>query len=124
MNPPKKTEDTRRFLAFKALPPRSTLPSSSAQSTSDIPDSETGLVRAITDEIVLAANKTRRKHMMDWRMPISEGATNEESQIGDEEQSTKELDVEEKDVISVADAKKSTGYLEQLGYAAKKLVWG
>jgi hypothetical protein len=33
------------------------------------------------------------------------------------------LTVEEKDIISASDAKKSTGYLEQLGYSLKKLVW-
>jgi hypothetical protein len=31
--------------------------------------------------------------------------------------------VKEEDVISLADAKKSTGYLEQLGHSLKKLVW-
>lgn len=31
--------------------------------------------------------------------------------------------VEHADIISVADAKKRTGYLEQLGYSIKKLVW-
>ncbi|KIV87043.1 hypothetical protein PV11_02614 [Exophiala sideris] len=31
--------------------------------------------------------------------------------------------VEHADIISVADAKKRTGYLEQLGYSIKKMVW-
>ncbi|KAK6438278.1 hypothetical protein LTR95_005515, partial [Oleoguttula sp. CCFEE 5521] len=31
--------------------------------------------------------------------------------------------VQEKDVISLADAKKATGYIESLGYSLKKLVW-
>jgi hypothetical protein len=31
--------------------------------------------------------------------------------------------VEQDDIISLADAKKRTGYLEQLGYSIKKLVW-
>jgi hypothetical protein len=31
--------------------------------------------------------------------------------------------VEQEDIISLADAKKRTGYLEQLGYSIKKLVW-
>jgi hypothetical protein len=33
------------------------------------------------------------------------------------------LKVEQKDVISVAEARKSTGYLESIGYSLKKLVW-
>ena len=32
-------------------------------------------------------------------------------------------EVEVKDVISVADARKSTGYMESIGYSLKRLVW-
>ena len=31
--------------------------------------------------------------------------------------------VEERDVISITDAKKSTGYVESIGYSLKRLVW-
>jgi hypothetical protein len=34
------------------------------------------------------------------------------------------LEVEEKDIISLTDARKTTGYLEQFEYSLKKLVWG
>ena len=32
-------------------------------------------------------------------------------------------EVEERDVVSVAEARKGTGYIETLGYSLKKLVW-
>lgn len=98
-----------RFLAFKALPPRSSVaPSSSAanvnESTSATPENEVEVVRSVCEEIAREANRKRK-------------------QAQEEDQGRKELLVEEKDVISAADAKKSTGYLEQLGYSLKKLVW-
>ncbi|KAF2124634.1 hypothetical protein P153DRAFT_370564 [Dothidotthia symphoricarpi CBS 119687] len=35
----------------------------------------------------------------------------------------KTLEVEERDIVSLAEARRSTGYLEQIGYSLKKLVW-
>ncbi|KAF2641803.1 SacI domain-containing protein [Massarina eburnea CBS 473.64] len=100
----KPTPDTGRFLAFKALPPQSSIPPSASESTSTsppaTPDNEVEVVRNICDEIVRVANGKK----------------------GDDGQE-KELKGEEKDVIGARDAKKSTGYLEQLGYSLKKMVW-
>ncbi|CAI6336667.1 unnamed protein product [Periconia digitata] len=103
-----------RFLAFKALPPSSTVvptPSSptsmsaSADSLPDVPpENEVEVVKSICEEIVREANKLSSQR------------------IG-EQQEQRGLNVEEKAVVSAADAKKSTGYMEQLGYSLKKMVW-
>lgn len=122
--PKAKPEDTRRFLAFKALPPRSTLPTASTSSTFDDPDNEAELIRAVTDEVVRVANKARMEHAVRWNIPFVKQRSDEVSPQEGGTNTITELIVEDKDVISAADAKKSTGYLEQLGYAAKKLVWG
>lgn len=102
-----KQSDTGRFLAFKALPPRSSLPSSSSE-TLDTPENEVEIVRSVCDEIVRVANKAKHENAV--------------THSGDGGQ--RRLAVEEKDIISLSDAKKSTGYLEQLEYSLKKLVWG
>jgi len=87
-----------RFLAFKALPARSSVPSSPGET----PENEGEVVKSVCDEIVRVANKARKGGV-------------EEDRI---------LEVKEKDIISLADAKKTTGYLEQFEYSLKKLVWG
>ena len=46
-----------------------------------------------------------------------------QEQGGDEETDTKGALVEEADIIGVAEAKRSTGLLEQWGHSLKKLVW-
>lgn len=96
---------TGRFLAFKALPPRSSVAASSGNS-SNAPENEGDVVKEVCDEIVRVANK----------------ATNTDVSSGDG--SERSLTVEEKDIISLVDAKKTTGYLEQFEYSLKKLVWG
>ncbi|KAI4633162.1 hypothetical protein J4E80_000525 [Alternaria sp. BMP 0032] len=93
-----KQDTAGRFLAFKALPPRSSVPSSPG----DNPDNEGEVVKSVCDEIVRIANEMKKGGR-------DEGRT---------------LKVEEKDIISLVDAKKSTGYLEQFEYSLKKLVWG
>jgi hypothetical protein len=107
----KKQPDAGRFLAFKALPPRSNIASSDSP---DTPDNEVEVVRSVCDEIARVANKTQRSTDK-WTVPdtAQEGLDME-----------RQLVVEEKDIIGLADAKKSTGYLEQLEYSLKKLVWG
>ncbi|KAK7517557.1 SacI homology domain-containing protein [Phyllosticta citriasiana] len=96
-----------RFLAFKALPPKSSFATTSPSgSTNDDdndadPPSERELVGLICDEIVRVASRQRSPARRE-----SAG-----------------LNVEEGDVISLAEAKKSTGFLEQIGYSLKKLVW-
>ncbi|KAJ4991884.1 hypothetical protein SVAN01_02734 [Stagonosporopsis vannaccii] len=89
-----------RFLAFKALPPRSSVPSEGEKA-----ENEAETVKEICEEVVRVANKVRK---------AESGAGSEDS---------KDLRIEEKDIISLADARKSTGYLEQIGYSLKKLVW-
>jgi len=98
--------DGIRSLAFKALPPQSSI---AAGEGVDAPVSEVQMVKGVCEEIARVASKTRK------------GSGAAESAEGAD--SDKELVVEEKDVISLADAKKSTGYFEQLGYSLKKLVW-
>ncbi|KAH5232047.1 hypothetical protein HBI62_066990 [Parastagonospora nodorum] len=106
-----KKEEAGRFLAFKALPPRSNV---SSKDTPDSPDNEIEVVKSVCDEIVRVANKSGNK----WNVP-------ETAQEGlDYEGQNRQLTVEEKDIISLANAKKTTGYLEQIEYSLKKLVWG
>ncbi|KAK6003080.1 hypothetical protein QM012_000925 [Aureobasidium pullulans] len=97
-----------RLLAFKALPPRN---SASKGKNTDGELSEVEMVRHICEEIERLSNKAliRQTH-------TAAGAE-------EEQQCARKLQVEKKDVISVAEARKSTGYLESLGYSLKKLVW-
>ncbi|KAI8932582.1 hypothetical protein NX059_010086 [Plenodomus lindquistii] len=92
-----------RFLAFKALPPRS------GSSSGSTPESEGELVKSVCAEIVRIANKV---------------TTEEFSKPGRADGDERSLKVEEKDIINLTDARKTTGYLEQLEYSLKKLVWG
>lgn len=109
-----KPSDAGRFLAFKALPPRSNISFSEAP---DTPDNEVEVVKSVCDEIARVANKAQ-KSAGKWSVPDT-------AQEGlDYEGQDRHLKVEEKDIISLADAKKTTGYLEQLEYSLKKLVWG
>lgn len=103
-------EGMGRFLAFKALPPRSSV---AAVESDDAPLDEVGIVKEICDQIAKVATASRQ----------SKTARDGEVEEKDDGNASKELVVEERDIISVADAKKSTTYVEQLGYALKKLVW-
>jgi hypothetical protein len=105
-----KSADAGRFLAFKALPPRSNI---STSESPDTPENEVELVKGVCDEIARVANKTQK-----YNVPgtAQEGL--------DYEGQNRQLAVEEKDIISLADAKNTTGYLEQIEYSLKKLVWG
>lgn len=109
----KKKDETgsTRILAFKALPP-----ASSARKEED--DTKDGgdmlsidLVKHICHEIARLATAAAEKEA--------------ESAAGGD--TTDDMDkgwaVERQDVISLAEAKRSTGYLESLGYSLKKLVW-
>jgi hypothetical protein len=104
-----------RFLAFKALPPGS----STSSTNSGTPDTEIEVVKSVCEEIARVANKNNRGKW-DVEGTAQEGLDYEGKNDGD----GRRLNVEEKDIISLADAKKSTGYLEQLEYGLKKLVWG
>ncbi|KEQ68474.1 hypothetical protein M436DRAFT_58341 [Aureobasidium namibiae CBS 147.97] len=93
-----------RVLAFKALPPRN---SASKGKNSEGEMSEAECVKHICEEIERLGNKAVARNTAG----------------GEEGKGEKKLKVEQKDVISVAEARKSTGYLESLGYSLKKLVW-
>ncbi|KAH7406729.1 SacI homology domain-containing protein [Phaeosphaeria sp. MPI-PUGE-AT-0046c] len=108
------TMDEGRFLAFKALPPHSNISTSEAP---DTPDNEVELVKSICDEIARVAS-TAQKSAGKWNVPDT---PQEGLDLDGQDQ---HLEVEEKDIISLTDAKKTTGYFEQLEYSLKKLVWG
>lgn len=88
------------ILAFKALPSQNLAGPAQADSTA-IPELE--LIRSICTEI--------------------ESAAISRSRIGPGHVDGKIDFVTEKDVISLKDAKRSTGIFEQLGHEIKKLVW-
>jgi hypothetical protein len=96
-----------KLLAFKALPPRSSFVGQQGESQQPVSESE--MIKTVTEQIAAVVNRSRVP-------PVSTG-----KQQQDEEEP--KLLVEEKDIISLADARKSTGYLEQVGFALKKLVW-
>lgn len=95
----KANPDEGRFLAFKALPPRTSVPGEGEK-----PDNEGEVVKEICEEVLRIANRAKKD-------------------AGDGDVDNRVLEIEEKDIINLADAKKSTGYLEQIGYSLKKLVW-
>jgi hypothetical protein len=89
------------LLAFKALSAKT----SAAKGVGEEADMNEGeLVKHICDEI----RKTWEKAAKDDRG----------GELGSEI-----LEVQEKDVLSAAEARKSTTYIESLGYSLKKLVW-
>jgi hypothetical protein len=92
-----------KFLAFKALPPRSSFVG--RQGEGQQPPSEDEMIKTVTEQILSVVNKARA--------PLPAG----------QDDTVKLLEIENKDIISLMDAKKSTGYLEQVGFALKKLVW-
>lgn len=93
-------KDGTRLLAFKALPPKATAVRDEHVDVDK--HSEIELVRHMCDDIHRLLVLSRKQ---------GEEDTGEAPQV------------EEKDVISVTDARKSTGYVESIGYSLKKLVW-
>lgn len=91
---------TLKILAFKALPARSSLAGVDGQQTHTI--SERELVASICDEI---------------RRAVSNGET---SGVGSDGSAGF---IEDREIISLLEARKSTGLLEQWGHSLKKLVW-
>ena len=90
----------QKILAFKALPARSSQAKVEGQEGTVL--SEMELVQDICEEIQRAAFAS---DATDSRLP------------------DKDSFVEERDIISLDQAKKSTGLLEQWGHSLKKLVW-
>lgn len=96
-----------KLLAFKALPPRSSF--AGGQGNDQKPPSEIDLIKLVTEQIANSINKANDH--------------DDEPAKSDDRQESHKLVVEQKEIVSLAEAKKSTGYLEQLGYSLKKLVW-
>jgi hypothetical protein len=93
-----KSTNNERILAFKALPARSAV----AEKNGEVPPmNEMAQVKNICAEIERVA--------LAWK-PVE--ATSEHKSI-----------VERGDIISLAEARKATGIIEQLGHSLKKLVW-
>jgi hypothetical protein len=96
--------DQTRLMAFKALPPSSSATKDDVQEIEHL--SEVDLIKRICDQLQQAVEAAARKG----------GGSN-----ADDRGSI--LKVEDHDVISVAEAKRSTGYIESIGYSLKRLVW-
>jgi hypothetical protein len=86
-------KDESRLLAFKALPPGSSASKDDAEGVES--RSEVDLIQHICDQL--------RNAMKGQTRTLPE--------------------VEERDVISAAEARKNTGYMESIGYSLKRLVW-
>ena len=96
-NEPEKNQP--RLLAFKALPPDS---SNAKKSNRTENMNEVEFVKHVCEKVHIAMKAAAaHDHLGLDRTP----------------------EVEERDVISAADAKKNTGYVESLGYSLKRLVW-
>jgi len=96
--PHAETEKRPGVLAFKVLAPRT-----SVSKGETITQTEQELVRSIVEEIVMASAQNNNTSESAKAAPLA---------------------VEQRDIISVEEAKKTTGYLEQIGYSLKKMVWG
>ena len=97
-------KDEMRLLAFKALPPQASASKDNTEGMAEM--SEIDYVNHICKEVQSAMAVALKSKQGDMPGPVEEVAQ-----------------VEEKDVISVADARKSTGYIESIGYSLKRLVW-
>lgn len=94
-----------RVLAFKALPPgRSKTKTATTNNLAAL--GEVDAVMRITEEVQKAV-QTARNHARESGL----------------EEGKEDFTVQKHDVISAAEAKKSTSYVESLGYSLKKLVW-
>ncbi|KAL8733152.1 MAG: hypothetical protein Q9166_002344 [cf. Caloplaca sp. 2 TL-2023] len=91
-----------KFLAFKALPARSSFANVGGQGSDNGTVSEKDLVNGICEDVRRAA--------------YGEEGGGSDTGFGRDF-------VEEKEIISLKEARRSTGYLEQWGHELKKLVW-
>ncbi|KAL0259600.1 hypothetical protein SLS55_005337 [Diplodia seriata] len=109
-----------RYLAFKALPPKSSFATTGGSNDADAePPSERELVGMICEEIK-RAKVLRAKSVQETQGGRGADIATKGKDADREEEA---LQIEDRDVVSLAEAKKSTGYLEQIGYSLKKLVW-
>ena len=104
------SKDDSKLLAFKALPSTSSLAASS--SNPHHTPSECELIKNVCEEIQKAAG--------------ADGKVDGGSSVGVEGEKQEVRGgafVQRAEIISLAEARKSTGLLEQWGYSLKKLVW-
>ncbi|KAK4556743.1 hypothetical protein LTR86_006314 [Recurvomyces mirabilis] len=101
-------KDESRLLAFKALPPKETAVKHGGGDSDDQASklSEVEFIKQVCDEVhkvmvIVMEKKTGMDHL----------------------ELEKVSAVEEKDIVSLVEARKSTGYMESIGYSLKKLVW-
>ncbi|KAF2726067.1 hypothetical protein K431DRAFT_280100 [Polychaeton citri CBS 116435] len=99
------SQHEKRVLGFKALPPKASITKREGPRASD-EVSEMMLIESICGQLQRSLEKAHKKLRGPDHLELGEIP-----------------EVEQRDVVSVADAKKSTGYLETLGYSLKKLVW-
>ena len=109
-----------KLLAFKALPARSSLARSDADGHDDhqqaVIVSEIEFVRSVCEEIGRAvgggggSGHAEQEEEKERKSGVGAGAGGDAF-------------IEERDIISLVDARKSTGLLEQWGHSLKKLVW-
>jgi hypothetical protein len=93
-------KDESRLLAFKALPPKASASRRDSQEEMSLGESE--LVSSVTQELYKAMVKARKMDHLELE---------------------KTPEVEQRDVVSLAEARQATGYVESLGYSLKKMVW-
>jgi len=93
-------KDESRLLAFKALPPKASASRRDLQEETSLGESET--VKSVTEELYKAMVKARKMDHLELE---------------------KTPEVEQRDVVSLAEARQATGIVESLGYSLKKMVW-
>ena len=108
---PKDTDSSTEIktLAFKALPANSSFASVNRDGSEGQDLTEKQMVQTVCEEIAKAVGGDA---LGGKRVVTCEGLVRETGGI-----------VKEGDIISLAEARKSTGLLEQLGHSLKKLVW-
>jgi len=127
--------DEIRFYAFKALPSRSQpqppISKTKQQSEHDlIHQTCTEIERCVKRRLVLNSHEEKEEEgtgestgeQAEADMADAEEADNVAHEKTKKQQKVFEL--LEGDIISADEARRSTGYLETLGYSLKKLVWG
>jgi len=115
---PTRTAFDIRLIAFKALPVRSSVASTASRDGATHQLSEQELVTDIVEHIATAVAQLKDD-------PKEAGQT-KPSEIGADAKAPTDgtgFQVEEGDIISATEAKRSTGLLEQWGYTLKKFVW-
>lgn len=104
-----------KILAFKALPARSSLAKREGQEMHDDNImSEKELVRCICDEVEKAVTATMALGVKDKEATAAAESDSNRSKF---------IEIEDENIISLREAKKSTGLLELWGHSLKKLVW-